>query len=430
MTESDDDVGAALPPETRTQWFEIEYPLGKGGFGITYRARDTNLDRVVALKEYFPRSAARRKPDGGVGPVRAEDEVRYRAGLARFVAEARTLARLEHPNVVRVYTVFEERGTAYIVMEHVAGTSLHESIRRDELSSERLLLRVVHQILDGLEHVHGRGFIHGDLHPSNVLLRPNGRVVIVDFGAARAAFSMESGDGPPAVLFPGYSAPECYGNDVGALGPWTDLYAVAATVYACIDRGVAPRSARTREQACSIGAPDPLDPALYRGRGRYSAALLRSVDAALELDPRSRPHDVVERRKAFPPATVGPTVSQHRIDSRVLAKLLCDDRDRVERVAGDVPRVDREAYIEVVVEVLEAGAVERKLGAMTALLVLRAPDLVQRLVRLAGESRFSVRRRAGTLPWRASGRGGAVDSELPHGGPAPQHSPGGTRGLP
>ena len=132
----------ALPPEYRLHWYVLDRVLGQGGFGITYLARDTNLDQPVAIKEYLPTDVATRKADSTVRP-RADDQTdRFRWGLDRFIREARTLARFDHPNIVRVYSVFEFNGTAYMVMRFEEGENFAALLERRRTLPEAELLRV------------------------------------------------------------------------------------------------------------------------------------------------------------------------------------------------------------------------------------------------------------------------------------------------
>ena len=180
------ELGEGLAPGTRIEEFRIERELGAGGFGITYLARDLTLDRRVAIKEYLPRDWGTRRMDGVIGPRSTASAADYAWGLERFLDEARVLARLDHPNIVRVHRVIEGGGTAYIVMEYVEGRSLAEELREAGALPERRVRGLLGALGQGLEAVHRAGLLHRDIKPANVMLRvSDGAPVLIDFGAAR-----------------------------------------------------------------------------------------------------------------------------------------------------------------------------------------------------------------------------------------------------
>ena len=180
----------ALSALSRLHWYVIERVLGQGGFGITYLARDTNLDQPVAINEYLPVDVATRMGDS-TRRSRTEDlRDRYRWGLERFIQEARTLARFDHPNIVRVQSVFEFNNTAYMVMRFEKGMTLSALLDRRGTLPERDLLRILLPILDGLELIHNAGFIHRDIKPDNIHIGEDGNPVLLDFGSARQALGL------------------------------------------------------------------------------------------------------------------------------------------------------------------------------------------------------------------------------------------------
>src|SRR3954471_16791935 len=171
---ADEDFTDALPARYRLHWYVLERVLGQGGFGITYLAHDTNLDRPVAIKEYLPTDVARRRSDASARPRTETQAERFAWGLERFLSEARTLARFDHPNIVRVLSVFELNSTAYMVMRFEEGETLAALLDHRHSLGEADLSRVLLPILDGLELVHNAGFIHRDIKPDNILIRSDG----------------------------------------------------------------------------------------------------------------------------------------------------------------------------------------------------------------------------------------------------------------
>src|SRR5262249_55675919 len=169
--------------------YRLELVLGAGAFGMTYLARDTHLDKLVAIKEYLPTDLAVRALDGSVVPITTDHGYNYQWGLDRFIQEARTLARFSHPNIVRVNRYFESNGTGYMVMNYEQGASLAQLLRDGPTPDEARLRALLLPLLDGLEAVHAAGFLHRDIKPANVFVRGNGVPLLLDFGAARQAVS-------------------------------------------------------------------------------------------------------------------------------------------------------------------------------------------------------------------------------------------------
>ena len=171
----------ALRTGTQLQEYEIHAVLGQGGFGITYLAEDTNLGKRMALKEYLPRDFAARTASSTVVPNSSADEPDYRWGLARFLDEARTLARFDHPHLNKVHRFFEANGTAYLVLEYVDGQTLSTLLGKYPTVPDAHLRRIVGEVLSGLEEVHAAGYVHRDIKPSNIMLRGDGSAVLLDF---------------------------------------------------------------------------------------------------------------------------------------------------------------------------------------------------------------------------------------------------------
>jgi len=291
--------GNALPHGYRLHWYRIESVLGQGGFGITYLAHDANLDKAVAIKEYLPIELAVREGDSSVRPFTEDRREQYAWGLARFIEEARTLANFDHPNIVRVHSVFEEHATAYMVMTYEVGRSLEDIAKFARLDGEVALLALAHPLVDALEHMHGAGFIHRDVKPANIVVRPDGNPVLLDFGSARLALGGQTRT-LTSVVSAGFAPYEQYHAEGGKQGPWTDIYGLGATLYAGINRGRGPLDAIVRGEARIEGRPDPMDAAATIGAGRYSARLLEAIDAALAFAPAERPRSAAEFRRLLP----------------------------------------------------------------------------------------------------------------------------------
>ncbi|MGQ0547208.1 MAG: protein kinase domain-containing protein [Betaproteobacteria bacterium] len=291
----------ALPPQSMLHEYRVEQVLGAGGFGITYLAADTHLERQVAVKEYFPSELAVRQPDGGVLPSSTPREADFRWGLERFLQEARTLARFAHAHIVRVVRYFEAHGTAYMVMDYERGEALKARLQRVPRPAEAELKGLAAPLLDGLRAVHAAGILHRDIKPDNIVVRADGSPVLIDFGASRQALAGETRS-LTAVLTPGYAPLEQYSGQ-GRQGPWTDLYAFAGVLYRAVT-DAAPPDAVARMSADTVGTT------LAQAKGRYSEPFLAAVEWALSVDEKRRPRNVDEWKgpllegRSLPDATV------------------------------------------------------------------------------------------------------------------------------
>lgn len=286
----------ALPQGFELHWYRVNGVLGQGGFGITYLAHDTNLDQSVAIKEYLPVEYAMRVNEYTVAPRADSQSNRYQWGLERFISEARTLARFDHPNIVRVHSVFEFNGTAYMVMRYEKGESLDTVLERQKTLDERALLDILFPILDGLAAVHQAGFIHRDIKPANIYLREDGSPVLLDFGSARQT------DGRAKTLTiliaPGYAPFEQYYSSGETQGPWTDIYSLGATLYRAL-ASVAPIDAIERSKGILGSTRDVLVPASLIGKERYSEPFLNAIDHALSFSETDQPQSIGQWLEEF-----------------------------------------------------------------------------------------------------------------------------------
>ncbi len=273
----------ALEPGRMIGRYQIMGLLGQGSFGITYRARDTQLGREVAIKEYLPSSLAVRRGGSTVLPRSTEVADDFTWGRDRFVAEGRTLASLhEAPAIVRVHDFLEANGTAYLVMELLRGETLERRIRQSGPLSPDEIDAILWPLLDGLEQVHAEGFLHRDIKPANILLNSAGKPTLIDFGASRVAMAGRT-TAMTAVFTPGYAAAEQFAS--AKQGPWTDIYGLAATIYHAV-AGKPPPSAfdRMLDDAC-----EPL--AGLRPAG-FARGLLVGIDAGLAVRANERPQSI------------------------------------------------------------------------------------------------------------------------------------------
>src|SRR5574343_65075 len=233
-----------LPDGHPLEEYVIERQLSLGGFSIVYLATGPD-GKQVAIKEYLPNSLALRS-DGTVMPqVAPENQAAFRYGMKCFFEEGRALAKLSHPNVVRVLNFFRANETVYMVMEYEEGATLQEYIqRRQKPVSENFVRNIFTRVLNGLREVHSHKLLHLDLKPSNIYLRSDGTPLLIDFGAARQTLALDTPMLKP-MYTPGFASPEHYKRE--ELGPWSDIYSIGASMYACIALS-APQPADSRQE--------------------------------------------------------------------------------------------------------------------------------------------------------------------------------------
>jgi serine/threonine protein kinase len=272
-----------LQPGQTIGRYQIVSVLGQGGFGITYRARDVQLSREVAIKEYLPSALAIRQQNSTVVPRSTKMADDFGWGRERFVTEGRTLASLHRvPAIVQVFDFLEANGTAYIVMELLHGDTLENRIATEGKLKAADVDRILWPLLDGLERVHNAGFLHRDIKPANILLDAAGNPTLIDFGASRAAMA---GRSTPltAIFTPGYAAPEQMTS--AKQGPWTDIYGLSATLYHAI-AGKPPPGAFDRM------LEDDYKSLAHLALPGFAPGVLAGVDAGLAVAARDRPQTI------------------------------------------------------------------------------------------------------------------------------------------
>ncbi len=295
--------GLVLPHRTvLNKQYLIGCTLGKlGGFGITYLAWDMHLETPVAIKEYLPRELAGRDSNHlTITAHSRDDKALFLEGLGLFLKEARTLAKFDHENIVRVRNVLEENGTAYLVMNFYAGTTLAAHLeQKGGRLPEKIALSILLPVLDGLREVHSKGFLHRDIKPQNIYLTSAGTPILLDFGSARMLMG-ERSRSMTVLMTPGYAPFEQY-HRKGQQGPWTDIYACGASLYQMLT-GVVPMEATERAAKDTLQAPDRLVPDI-------SPPVSQMVMRAMAMNREARPSTVAEfmdaltqaNRNASPP---------------------------------------------------------------------------------------------------------------------------------
>jgi serine/threonine protein kinase len=284
---------ASLPPDTVIGGYRVVRKISAGGFGVVYLATDKE-GHQVAIKEYLPSALTTRSPGELVPRVAPEKLSLYRLGLKSFFEEGRALAQISHPSVVSVLNFFRQNETVYMVMNYLEGGSLQDFIvtardlKQEKIFRESTIRSLFDEILRGLRIVHQHKMLHLDLKPANVIITDANRAVMIDFGAAREVLNKEGNFTRP-MYTPGFAAPEMYRRD-SSMGPWTDIYAIGACIYSCM-QGYPPNDAPQRQEK------DRLALSLTRLRGVYSDNLIEVVEWCMALDPLSRPQSAFALQK-------------------------------------------------------------------------------------------------------------------------------------
>jgi serine/threonine protein kinase len=284
---------APLPDGLEIGGYRIVKKIASGGFSIVYLAYDGD-GNAVAIKEYLPSALALRQP-GELVPIISKSNLPvFRIGLKCFFEEGRALARIVHPNVVRVLNFFRANETVYMVMAYESGHSLQEHISRllakGQRAGENFIRQAFNGVCGGLREVHANKLLHLDLKPANIYLRLDGSPLLLDFGAARQTINTDLPTLAP-MYTPGFAAPELYAKG-STLGPWTDIYSIGAAIYACM-AGAPPQPADGRR-----GGDEMID-RTARLEGAYSAELVAMVRSCLAMDPLARPQSVFAVQKVL-----------------------------------------------------------------------------------------------------------------------------------
>lgn len=267
--------------------YVIQEVLGQGGFGITYLGIDKLYGNKAAIKEYYPQEIAMRKAqyEDVVTVTSIEEKNNYDKGKKRFLDEAQVMARFnKNEGIVKILDFFEANNTAYIVMEYLEGITLKQYLGKYGVIQFRNLIEMMLPLLEALIEIHSQGLIHRDISPDNIMVQHNGKVKLMDFGAARDY--TESGNKSLSVILkPGYAPPEQYQTH-GVQGPWTDIYALCATIYKCLT-GITPPDAIERVMDDKFKGPDQLD-------GKLSPDIKKILWKGMNIFPEERYQDIGE----------------------------------------------------------------------------------------------------------------------------------------
>lgn len=279
-------VPNALPVGYRFNEFEIEQVIGGGGFGIVYRARDHQLERTIAIKEFMPASLAARNSDLTLVLRSEHFSKTFHAGLNSFIQEARLLARFNHPNLLHVLRFWVQNDTAYMCTAFYSGTTLSQlHQQRPQIIDEAWIRRLLPPLFGAINAIHQEGYLHRDISLDNIQIQDNGVPVLLDFGSARKAIGNLS-DETETMLKPGFAPIEQYSDDnESEQGTWTDIYALGAVLHTLIV-GTPPTVSVVRS------IEDSYQPLTERRPAGYSLPLLNAIDQALALHPEDRPQTV------------------------------------------------------------------------------------------------------------------------------------------
>ena len=285
-----------LKPGAIVENLRIESVLGSGAFATTYVVTDNSLGSSFALKEYLPRKQVLRSENGRISIRDEASKEAYAAGLDHFLNEGRMVAALDHPCIVKVLRYFEANGTAYLLMPCLAGETLQDALANDSDFDSLTARKWLFPLLEVLEYLHEQNVVHQDIKPSNIFIRKDDKPLLLDFGAAAANAGTDTRISR-RLGSSGYAAPE-QSNGEDPIGPWTDFYGLAATLYRCIS-GQVPAAATQRLAAKKAGEDDPLVSASQLPGAAEHGGFNDFVDHGLELDPQARPRSAREWRKSF-----------------------------------------------------------------------------------------------------------------------------------
>lgn len=282
--------------------YVIEEVLGQGGFGVAYRALDRSLGVHVAIKEFFPARFAIRNADMSISPRSAADRDVFEYEKRRYFGEAKSLARFKHDAIVGVFRVFEAHGTVYSVLQYVVGDDMERWLAKsDSRPSQAVLDRICASMTSALDLIHSEKVLHRDIKPGNIIIRPDGKPMLLDFGASlgRGATPDFDREVSAIIISDAYSPVESYASDHSRQGPWTDIYSFAAVLHRAV-------TGENLAAAPSRVLDDTYRPLIERvGSGLYRPSFLKAIDWGLARMPKDRPQSIGEWREMLLPKVPG-----------------------------------------------------------------------------------------------------------------------------
>ena len=286
--------------------YKIVRFISAGGFGCTYEAEHVMLHKRVAIKEFFVKDFCNRDESTLQITVGITAKVPLVKKLKKkFVEEAQSLCSLDHPNIVHVFDVFEENGTAYYVMDYIDGPSLNDLVKKNGSMSEAKALGYIKQVADALQYVHSQNRLHLDIKPGNIMVDEKDRAILIDFGASKQ-YDEEAGENTSTLLgkTPGYAPLEQMGNDVVKFLPSTDIYALGATLYKLLT-GITPPSASLLASGETLEIPTSL-----------SASIRNAILQSMQINKMKRPQSIDEFIKLFAPTKEESTIVDEEDDDK------------------------------------------------------------------------------------------------------------------